>query len=192
MSCSDFSITNNEEVSITVTDAKYTETDNGFAPGVYVVTITGTANGSDGPLSKTTTIEITLVDPCDPPTSVTSTSLTNQEYRLADMSGPTYTHGEFTVVPSFCPLTYTYSETKLVGGEDDTAISRVNKIFTFSYDKDDAPVNPVAQTQTVTVTATSDSLYTATFPSKSDSASFDLTFVDPCSSSSTSSVTIAA
>lgn len=46
--------------------------DNVYTPGVYVVTITGTADDSDGPQTKDTTVEITLLDPCDPPTSVTS------------------------------------------------------------------------------------------------------------------------
>ena len=74
--------------------------------------------------------------------------LVNQVYTLSDMSGPTYTHPEFTVVPNYCPLTYTYSETYLTdaNGNTDTAISRTDETFTFSYNKDDAPVNPVAQT----------------------------------------------
>jgi hypothetical protein len=108
------------------------------------------------------------------------------------MSGTPYTHEDFTVVPDYCPLKYTYSETSLTDsdGNSDTAISRTDKTFTFSYDKDDAPVNPVAQTQTVTITAMSDSKYPTSFPKKSDSATFDLDFTDPCLSAVTSSVTV--
>ena len=159
-----------------------------YKPGVFKVTITGTA----GSLTQTAVIEFTLSDPCDPPLSITVASLVDQTYRLADMSAAPYTHADFTVVPDYCPLKYTYSETSLTDsdGNSETAISRTDKTFTFSYDKDDAPVSPVAQTQTVTITATSDSKYPTSFPKKSDSASFDLDFTDPCQSSATSSVTV--
>jgi hypothetical protein len=57
MVCSDLTfdgIYNDEEsdgkLSITVSAQDYI--DNVFTPGVYVVTITGTAVGSDGPLTK--------------------------------------------------------------------------------------------------------------------------------------------
>jgi len=110
------------------------------------------------------------------------------------MSGPSYTHPNFVADPVFCPLTYTYTETPLTdaNGNTDTAISRTDETFTFTYNKDDAPVNPVAQTQTVTITATSGSLYTQSFPSKTASNSFDLTFTDPCLSETTSSVIVTA
>ena len=159
-----------------------------YKPGVFKVTITGTA----GSLTQTAVIEFTLSDPCDPPLSITVASLVDQTYRLADMSAAPYTHADFTVVPDYCPLKYTYSETSLTDsdGNSDTAISRTDKTFTFSYNKDDAPVSPVAQTQTVTITATSDSKYPTSFPKKSESASFDLDFTDPCQSSATSTVTV--
>jgi hypothetical protein len=83
MSCSDFNfdgIFNNEptdgKLTITATQDDYIN--DVYTPGVYVVTIAGTADGSNGPQTKTTTIEITLLDPCDPPTSVTSSVLTNK------------------------------------------------------------------------------------------------------------------
>ena len=46
-----------------------------FTPGTYTVTISGTANGSSPSESDTTTMSFTLVDPCDPPISVTSSAL---------------------------------------------------------------------------------------------------------------------
>ena len=51
--------------------------DGTFTPGVYTVTITGTVVGSVGPQEKTTTFDLTLVDPCDPPTSVTGVDFAN-------------------------------------------------------------------------------------------------------------------
>ena len=99
------------------------------------------------------------------------------------MSAPSYTHPDFTVNPSFCLLTYSYSETKL--DDDSTAISRNDKQFTFSYESGDA----LGQTQTVTITATSDSKYPTQYPKKSDSETYDLTFINPCLSDQYASVT---
>ena len=48
-----------------------------FIPGTYTVTITGTAVGSSPPKDDTTTMSFTLVDPCDPPTSVTKAEFVN-------------------------------------------------------------------------------------------------------------------
>ena len=150
MTCSDFNIdgsfngdNSDGQLSLTVDEDDYVN--NVFVPGVFVVTVTGTADASDGPQSKDATIEFTLKDPCDPPVSVAISALTDQTYTLTT-TGATYTHPEFSVAPSYCPLTYTYSETTLTdgNGDIDSAIDRTDKTFTFSYDKDDAPVNPVA------------------------------------------------
>ena len=184
MTCSDYTVSNGE-ISLTATENDYVN--NVFRPGVFVVTITGTAVESNGSQSQDATIEFTLKDPCDPPVSVTKAALTDQTYTLTTTDS-TYTHPVFTVVPAFCPLTYSYSETSLTDGDgnSDTAISRVDKTFSFFYDKDNAPVNPVAQKQTVTITATSGSKYPTVFPSQTDNESFDLTFIDPCLSDTTS------
>ena len=40
-----------------------------YRPGIYEVTITGTADGSNPLVSTTTTFTIELLDPCDPPES---------------------------------------------------------------------------------------------------------------------------
>ena len=41
-----------------------------YRPGEYIVTITGTADGSDPMVSDTTTFTIELLDPCSPPESM--------------------------------------------------------------------------------------------------------------------------
>ena len=48
-----------------------------FIPGTYTVTITGTAVGSSPLKDDTTTMSFTLVDPCDPPTSITKAEFVN-------------------------------------------------------------------------------------------------------------------
>jgi hypothetical protein len=53
--------------------------------------------------------------------------MTDQVYTVSDLSHPTYTHPNFSVEPYFCPLIYTYSETKFIDGEgeDETAITSI-------------------------------------------------------------------
>ena len=72
-------------------------------------------------------------------------------------------HDEFVVDPDFCPVVYSYEETKLQAGDsaiilpESASVLPVvpqDRTFTFSYNKD---LEPLGQTQTVTVTATSTS-----------------------------------
>ena len=93
--------------------------------------------------------------------------------------GQSYTHPDFTVDPSFCPEpTYTYSETSFLDSTNSaaTAITQSGKTSDFFWDTDNAPLG---QTQTVTVTATSNSIYGAQNPS-TEMDMFDLNFLDPC------------
>ena len=46
-----------------------------ITPGTYIIEITGEVNGSAGPTSDTTTIEVTFTDPCDAPLSITGPTL---------------------------------------------------------------------------------------------------------------------
>ena len=46
-----------------------------ITPGTYIIEITGEVNGSTGPTSDTTTIEVTFTDPCDAPLSITAPTL---------------------------------------------------------------------------------------------------------------------
>ena len=88
-----------------------------YPPGLYRVTITGTAIGSTNNLQETATFEFELKDVCDPPTSLSldPPGLQDQSYTVTDDSMPTYTHPNWTIEPSFCTFTYSYDETKLPG-----------------------------------------------------------------------------
>ena len=97
---------------------------------------------------------ISLIDPCDPPLSISSQGLTNQVYTITNANATPYAHPVFISDPVYCEIDYTYSETKLSAG--DSAISTLGGTTEFFYDKDLAPLG---QTQTVTVTATSNSVY---------------------------------
>ena len=130
-----------------------------YAPGVYIVTITGTASRSENAAKKTrtTTFEVTLEDPCDAPASLIKPAFENQEYTITDDSFAPYTHPEFTVSPAYCPIKYEYNWTKL--SNDDSAITQDSaneKKFSFFYDQS---LEPLSESQTVTVTVVTDSLY---------------------------------
>ena len=110
-----------------------------YAPGVYQVTITGTATKSENQAkkTKTATFEITLEDPCDPPVSLTKSSFDNQEYTITDINAEPYIHPEFTVSPSYCPIKYEYNWTMLTNNESAITHDSVNeKKFTFALSKD--------------------------------------------------------
>ena len=147
------------------------------------MSIKGTAKGSSPLQEATKTFIITLVDPCDPPISVTGTDFTNQEYTLTD-NQKEYTHPAFTVSPGYCPIVYTITETLLTAGDsaivnDITGTKTDVTTFQYHYDKDLAPLG---QTQTITVTAKSTSKYGVNNPTevKEDSRSFILSFKNPC------------
>ena len=74
---------------------------------MYTVTIEGTVVGSNS-VTAETTYTITLVDPCDPPTSVTAQAQTDQVYTITQDVKADYTLVPFLVSPSYCPLTLTY------------------------------------------------------------------------------------
>jgi hypothetical protein len=52
--------------------SKYT--DGSYPPGEYLVTISGTTIRALTPLTATATFKLTLIDPCDPPVSITGPS----------------------------------------------------------------------------------------------------------------------
>ena len=152
-----------------------------YAPGVYVVTITGTASKSENAAKKTrtATFQITLDDPCDPPVSLAKPSFENQEYTITDDSAEPYTHPEFTVSPSYCPIKYEYGWTMLANGDSAITQDSVDeKKFTFFYN---TSLDPLSESQTVTVTVSTDSLYpTSTTQKVTKIQKFTLTFKNPC------------
>ena len=92
MKCSDFELFGKigggfgtNALEITIDRDRYDNPDpsQNFAPGNYDVTITGTAVGSNGPLTAVTTFRIRLIDPCDPP-QITAVKPEDQVYTLTD------------------------------------------------------------------------------------------------------------
>ena len=86
-------------------------------------------------------MSFTLVDPYDPPISVTSSALVDQTYTLTDDSATPYIHPAFVVDPSYCPLVYSYTATRLDDGASAIGLpTSEDKTFTFSYIKDILPL----------------------------------------------------
>ena len=158
ISCSDFTFdgvidgTNSDgELIFTPTLDDY---QNGtYEPGTYTVTITGTPDKATDGRTEDVEITVILLDPCEAPV-ITVPTLENQVYRLTAEAKP-YEHPVFTVEPEICDVVYTYDVRNLNAG--DSAIVRSDKTFTIFYNNDDSPISPVAQTQLVTITATSGS-----------------------------------
>ena len=90
--------------------------------------------------------------------------------------------------PDYCPINYTYEDTKFKDSSemDATAITQDDKTSKFFWDTDKSPLG---QTQTVTITGTSYSIYGPSTSPLSDFNTFDLTFVDPCVSTDYVSIT---
>ena len=156
--------------SITPTQATYESGDH--PPGVYSITITATAKST----TLTATTSLTLVDVCDPPTSITAPALTDQSYTITDIAYPDYTHPSWTVVPNYCPVKYVYSTTNLP--DNSSAITRSDETFSFRYDD---PIDYENDSQITTITGESYSIYNSDpVTPKIDDSDFKTTFSDPC------------
>ena len=133
-------------------------------------------------VSASETFILQLLDPCDPPESVTAPQFEDYEYTLYDYgeaNGVEYTLPDlpFTIEPSFCPLEYS-REISLLDDGDSAEVSSDYpwNMFKFRYTAREA----LGQTQTITITATSNSLSGGAHESIGTTSEFDLTFRDPC------------
>ena len=85
-----------------------------YPPGVYTVTITGTAIKSINEIKETATFTLNILDPCDPPTSLSKAEFSDQEYTLTDDDAVKYTHSSFTISPLYCKFRYDYDISDLI------------------------------------------------------------------------------
>ena len=100
------------------TDGKFTFTATGteyeagtLTPGQITVEICGTVTEAE--LTATNrkrckNVLITLTDPCNAPVSVTKPGLASPQTYIITDAALEYTHPDFVVDPTFCPLVYTY------------------------------------------------------------------------------------
>lgn len=137
------------------------------------------------PESAETSFIITLTDPCDPPTLTKPTDLTDQSYTITDIAHPDYKTQAWTISPDYCDADFTFTKTDLADGNtavDQKAadvISAAGEItFAFLYSDSVDPAKN-GESQTVTVTGTSKSIY-GTNNAISDDVDFVVTFNNPC------------
>jgi len=98
------------------------------------------STGDEAVLTKQFTFTVTLVDPCDPPTSVQVVALTDQVYTITDTNVAPYLHPDFVISPAYCPLAYTYDLGAISSVSVPSAVTRVDKTFSFSYSQDLQPL----------------------------------------------------
>ena len=82
------------------------------------MTITGT--GTKSALTRDATFKITLLDPCDPPSSISPPGISAYTYTLTDQAAVDKTHLAFTVEPVYCEVEYSSEISKFTnsqGGE---------------------------------------------------------------------------
>ena len=114
-----------------------------YKPGTYTVTVQGTVVGSNS-VTAEATYTFTLVDPCDPPTSITAATLTNQSYTITQNDHPGYTHPAFTISPAYCTFDYSYNIADIsnlaAGTSAITQATGDDTTFKIHYDSDLLPV----------------------------------------------------
>ena len=117
--------------------------DNVLEPGQYLVWIKGTAVGSDPVQTQSAFFTMTLLDPCDPPTSVGTISMDNEEYTITAAAIPKV-HEAFPIEPSYCEIEYSLSETALFDASgvltSASSYSDPARTVTISYTQDLAPL----------------------------------------------------
>ena len=132
-------------------------------------------NYSDNSVSLNDPFTITVVDPCDSPTSVVGASLADQEYTITD-DKQTYTIPVSTPVPSWCAITYTYTVTGNAGQAITfTTTDPTTPTFDFLFSSNLDLSGSDSTDYTVTVTSTIGNVDTQT-----DTSDFKLTIKNPC------------
>ena len=107
LTCDDLTFTGSKG-DFTFSAGKADYTDGKIRPGFYVVSIKGTATDATSATSKTSTVILEFIDPCDPPLTIAAPILNNQVYTLTDDSKSPYAVPDFIIAPDFCEFVYTY------------------------------------------------------------------------------------
>jgi len=85
------------------------------APGDYVFTFDVSTDPGNAALTEQFTFTVTLIDPCGPPNSITTSAFTDQQITVTQNDYPDYTHPAFVSDPAYCPITLTYNIADITG-----------------------------------------------------------------------------
>ena len=94
--------------------------------------------------THTVTLKFKVEEMCDPPTSLTASSLAAFNYVIGADGSKSKEFTAFTVVPSFCPITYTssVSPTKVNTSDIAVALDGTNfRKFSINYSKSTVPAD---------------------------------------------------
>ena len=99
--------------------------------GIYKITYkVAYTSYSTNSITQTVPFTVTVIDPCDKPLSVTASALTNQFYTITQNAFD-YKFPAYTVSPTWCTITYTYTITNSAGDAAINKWSPTTQTFTF-------------------------------------------------------------
>lgn len=111
----------------------------GYAPGDYIYTYNVCIFGYTQNCSSFT-VTVTLIDPCDPPLSLSQLDLTDQEYTITQAEVQ-YQHASYSILPLYCPVEYSYVTPRFVNGEQAINFGS-NRVVTIYYANSLLPMIP--------------------------------------------------
>ena len=134
------------KITLAADTTKYLNNGSGYKPGTYTVQVTVTMTGTSMTTAPThtVTLKFKVEEMCDPPTSLTASSLAAFNYVIGADGSKSKEFTAFTVVPSFCPITYTssVSPTKVNTSDIAVALDGTNfRKFSINYSKSTVPAD---------------------------------------------------
>ena len=144
-------------------------------PGIYTIIYNVCVDGLPDTCEEMP-ITIVLSDPCNPPASITTPTLDDQDYVITDHMIP-YTHPDFVADPAFCPVRYEYDVPSLRNGNKIIEQKGGDQKFETYYEAD---LSPIDEDITVTIKAISESGWTTTRDIESSPGTFVVRSEGPC------------
>ena len=114
--------------------------------------------------------KVQFINSCEPPTSITPSSVSTQTYNLTYATALSFVIGAFTVNPTHCPITYSFTNSPTITPASVVAFDQSTRTFTVQSND-----LSLAGTYTITVTALSPNSVAI-----SPTLSFSLVLVNPC------------
>jgi len=121
-------------------------------------------------VTKTRQFKVEFTNLCEPPSSITPSTITAQSYSLTYATALTIDFTAFTTNPAYCPISYAFTTDLAVADPNTIQLDSANRRFTIS-----STDLSIANTYVVTLTAKSPAGNALT-----PTGSFSLQLVNPC------------